>query len=310
MNLIVTNKKDNYYENCKSHLTIKLKTGINWYEIDDREQYPDEEFRTFDVKEFFDKIINLDHYSLQEFTHFRISLRYTPKINKYYHPDFELIMSEKYYLFDIKTIRKFKIKINSNYIKWVCYQNRIDILEWWKNSGLKLEYDETALDYASSKGHVNVLEWWKHSGLPLKYSSNSIDDASRNGHINVLEWWKNSGLPLEYSDDALDSASGKRNVSVLDWWKNSGLELKYSDKALCNASAWGHIKVLNWWKNSGLELKYSDDALYEASYWDHIKVLKWWKNSGLPLKCDKYDKEHMGKNALKLWRKNKLLMHN
>jgi hypothetical protein len=308
MNLIVTNKKDNYYENCKSHPTIKLKTGINWYEIDDREQYPDEEFRTFDMKDFFDKV--LDHYSFKQFTHFRISLRYTPKINKYYHPDFELIMSEKYYLFDTKTIRKFKININSNYIRWVCYHNRIDILEWWKHSGLKLEYDETALDYASSMGHINVLEWWKNSGLPLKYSSDSMDNASCDGHVNVLEWWKNSGLSLEYSDNALDLASGHKNVSVLDWWKHSGLFLKYSDWALCNASSWGHIKVLNWWKNSGLELKYSDDALYAASRRGHIKVLKWWKNSGLELKYDKYNLPYMEKNVLKWWRKNKLLIRN
>lgn len=98
--------------------------------------------------------------------------------------------------------------------------SQVHILSWLK------DYDPTnnfytteILDATSSLGLVNILEWWKNSGLPLKYSTDAMDKASINGHIRVLEWWKNSGLPLKYTKKVkVDSAF------VIQWWKNSSLE--------------------------------------------------------------------------------------
>ncbi|RKP17230.1 hypothetical protein ROZALSC1DRAFT_24408 [Rozella allomycis CSF55] len=122
------------------------------------------------------------------------------------------------------------------------------------------------MNWASQNGHLNVLEWWKNSGVELKWSEDAMDWAGRDVHIDVLDWWKKSGLELKWSEDAMDLASEYGHLNVLEWWKKSGLELKWSENAMNSASEYGHVKVLEWWKKSGLELKWSDDAIYEQRY--------------------------------------------
>uniref|UniRef100_A0A6C0E7E6 Ankyrin repeat protein n=1 Tax=viral metagenome TaxID=1070528 RepID=A0A6C0E7E6_9ZZZZ len=180
------------------------------------------------------------------------------------------ILSKRYVLSDIKTIKKFNLKITEAYIDNLCKIGKISTLQYlYKNKKIK-ECSPGALGIASEYSKVAVLEWWKKSGLPLKYSEEPLDWASEYGNVVVLEWWFNSGLELKYSENALNRASKNGYLSVLEWWKNSGLELKYSQNALNRASYNGHVDVLEWWKNSGLELKY--DNPHNCS----INVLEWW----------------------------------
>jgi hypothetical protein len=203
----------------------------------------------------------------------------TTIINEYCYCVDKIILSDRYYLYDPKTVKKFNLEIDTNYISGACYIGSINFLEWWLKSGLSLKYNEYALDYASGEGHVHVLEWWKNSGLPLKYSESALNSASWKGHINVLKWWKNSGLELKYYEYALDRASGEGHVNVLEWWFKSGLELKYSELALNWASGEGHVHVLEWWLKSGLELKYDERGLNNTSRNGHVHVLEWFINN-------------------------------
>jgi hypothetical protein len=216
----------------------------------------------------------------------------------------KFILSDEYYIYDKKTITRFNLIINPDYVTTICemedinmlnyldsidnmgnfekvngfefehtfdrisIQNNVKILEWWKNSGRSFIYSEYSMMYASVGNNINVLEWWKNSGLPLKYDNKAIDKLSyhnQNNNVKVLEWWKQSGLPLKYSEDALDIASSEGNIEVLEWWFNSNLELKYSEQGLNIASSRHYINVLDLWKKSGLPLKYSEYALDSQS---------------------------------------------
>jgi len=196
----------------------------------------------------------------------------------------EILLSEKYYLYDIKTIKKFNLPITPFYISNLSELGCIEILEWLKNSNLLSEfnYDESAFNKSATYG-IDCLEWWFNSGLPLKYDTYSLYYPSTTGNTAALEWWKNSGLELKYDEEAIDSASLNGHINVLDWWKNSGLHLMYSKRSLDWASGRGHINVLDWWFNSGLELKYDVGVLSNAYLFGFPNVTEWWVKSGLPL---------------------------
>jgi hypothetical protein len=247
------------FQECKTGLNIINKTG---------------EFIIHDVVIYF----NLCYIRMA------LTLNDDTELNSELHKfsSDKIILSDRYYVYNPRTIKKFNLEVNAKFISGCCEYGDVKFLEWWLKSNLPLEYDETALTCASRKGHVNVLEWWLKSGLELKYDTwNIMNNASRRGHIHVLEWWLKSGLPLKYDEDALTYASYDGNVNVLDWWLKSNLPLKYDEWGLNFASEKGHINVLEWWLKSGLELKYDEYALKFASNNGHIQVLEWWKNSGL-----------------------------
>ena len=172
--------------------------------------------------------------------------------------DGNYILSDRYPLYSILTIKKFNINICPFYVGYLCYKNKINVLKYLGNKKLEsikdcMQKDHTIISIASICGNINVLEWWKNFGLELKYTEFALDGASENNLINVLEWWKNSGLELKYSEDALYVATYRGNIGVLEWWKKSGLPLKYDrDVILDMAKENKNVDVLTWWKNSGL----------------------------------------------------------
>ena len=190
-----------------------------------------------------------------------------------------VILSEEYSIFDIKILKKFKFQFDWWCVKFFCRHGKINILEYIKTHHYKVLEDYRSSNYglevASEYGHVDVLEWWKNSGIFLYYGEDALDKASSNGHIDVLNWWLNSGLQLKYSEKSIHLACRERHIDVLNWWLNSGLQLKYSEWALNYASRMGRIDILDWWKNSGLKLKYNEDVLMTR----YTTVLDWFFNS-------------------------------
>ncbi len=73
------------------------------------------------------------------------------------------------------------------------------------------------MDYASENGHVDVLEWWKNSGLKLKYSYNSLILSCIHDKVNVLKWWFGSGLKCKYSKHLIAITDNNDAYNCLQW---------------------------------------------------------------------------------------------
>jgi len=73
----------------------------------------------------------------------------------------------------------------SLYLAIASTNRHISILEWLKKSKLEMEkngselrYDRISFESASEKGYIDILDWWRNSGLQLFYTNQAIIDAS------------------------------------------------------------------------------------------------------------------------------------
>jgi len=78
----------------------------------------------------------------------------------------------------------------------------VEVLKVWHAvKGSKMIFDNQVLVGATKMGHVNVLEWWKQSGLRVEYKTCDIEEALEDGiegrkGMEVRRWWARNGLNL------------------------------------------------------------------------------------------------------------------
>ncbi|KAK3069484.1 hypothetical protein LTR53_012145 [Teratosphaeriaceae sp. CCFEE 6253] len=78
----------------------------------------------------------------------------------------------------------------------------VDILELWHElKGSKIIFDNQVLIGASKMGNVRVLDFWKQSGLKVEYKTCDVEEALEDGDegergMEVRRWWARNGLNL------------------------------------------------------------------------------------------------------------------
>ncbi|PPJ49583.1 hypothetical protein CBER1_01898 [Cercospora berteroae] len=78
----------------------------------------------------------------------------------------------------------------------------VDILQLWHEAkGSKMIFDNQVLVGATKSGNVDVLEWWKKSGLKVEYKTCDVEEALEDGYegergMEVRRWWARNGLNL------------------------------------------------------------------------------------------------------------------
>ncbi|KAK4983791.1 hypothetical protein LTR66_008698 [Elasticomyces elasticus] len=209
---------------------------------------------------------------------------------------------------------------------------RPEILEFWRTSPsfLTKEYTAEALDGASRAGFVQVLDWWRTSGLPLRYTEAALEQASSQGHVDVLEWWagasKRAGGTQEESDaaapvrlkpgKAICYATQAGQTAVVRWWIESGVGFLHEDTVAKLASTHGHVPILALWLAfKGSKMIFDNQVLIGATRFGHVDVLEWWRRSGLRVEYKTCDVEEAledgaegkkGAEVRRWWAKNGL----
>lgn len=173
----------------------------------------------------------------------------------------------------------------------------VNVLEWWRTSGLELRYTERALEAASAEGRVAVLAWWKAASanappsnpIPLKVGK-SVLLAAQSGRTASLAWWDASGIPYTHGESVARIASTHGHVHVLDfWYRLKGAKMIFDSQVLVGPTKNGHDNVLEWWRRSGLRVEFKtcdiEEALEDADPVSGAeeRVRKWWARNGLNL---------------------------
>lgn len=76
------------------------------------------------------------------------------------------------------------------------------ILDYWRKlRGEKILFDNQVLVGPTKMGHADVLDWWKNSGLRVEYKTCDIEEALEDGvegekGESVRRWWALNGLNL------------------------------------------------------------------------------------------------------------------
>ncbi|PYH93026.1 phosphopentothenoylcysteine decarboxylase [Aspergillus ellipticus CBS 707.79] len=174
-----------------------------------------------------------------------------------------------------------------------------NILTWWRDAPAlpNKEYLADAMDVASRAGFVNVLEWWRTSGLELRYTERALESASAEGRVAVLAWWQAASanapaskrIPLKVGKSVLLAAQSGRTAS-LAWWDASGIPYSHGESVARIASTHGHVHVLEFWHRlKGAKMIFDSQVLVGPTKNGHDNVLEWWRRSGLRVEfktCD------------------------
>ncbi|KAI5292328.1 hypothetical protein KEM52_006432 [Ascosphaera acerosa] len=71
---------------------------------------------------------------------------------------------------------------------------------WLELNGASMIFDNQVLVGATKNGYVDVLAWWKRSGLHVEYKTcdieEALEDAVAGSEDAVRRWWEDNGLNL------------------------------------------------------------------------------------------------------------------
>lgn len=129
-----------------------------------------------------------------------------------------IFLGKRYDLFDIETVKKFKLYEDYEFVQHVSKYGQVEIFDWMKESG----YNTNLKDYLMTKTcNTNTIDWLIKNNYIKKYIQ-IIDYACKNGCVNVLDYIS-THHPKEFSFNIQSFVEAVYNghINILEWVKKN-----------------------------------------------------------------------------------------
>ncbi|KAI9327642.1 hypothetical protein DFJ73DRAFT_964701 [Zopfochytrium polystomum] len=118
------------------------------------------------------------------------------------------------------------------------------VLQWFKENATAFSFNsETVI--AESIGDLDVLQWWKQSGLNVEWPSSVSMYAicwKATNHASVLQWWRDNGATFYRVAPATAYLIERQNIPALEWVRASG-------QTITTPAQVQHLgQYLRWWR--------------------------------------------------------------
>jgi hypothetical protein len=183
--------------------------------------------------------------------------------------------SAKYKLFNVLDMIHAKHSVaklldRDKYFKSILYSaiinNNIDVLDWFKSHYRSInEYVVArATQLASILERIEILDWFAQSGYTFEYDEKLILELLKNQKMNSLKWYIAHNCPLNYIDrydteilTAFDDFLIHGDIDLLDTWINhyGKRYAHYTERGCDFLIKHNKTDVIEWMNKNGLPLK-------------------------------------------------------
>jgi tetratricopeptide (TPR) repeat protein len=249
-----------------------------------------------------------------------------------------LIMGDRYDLFDVATVLKFKLKPmllfhklyrESNYTQmknWLesdiplesqydgmnyadAFSNsdRVDILEAMKKKfGDKLTFKDGPINAMRSRKQT-VVDWWLNSGYSTAIGTAALEYACSTGDLSVLKMMHESKFKLDSKVD-IESCSLYHAEDVIKWLHENGYAVRIPSRLVGNVCNRSDITKLQKWHEQKSGLVFTQEMADLATWHRQMDLLNWWKKNGYVVDCSQnaidLATEYGHVNVLEWWEQN------
>jgi len=126
---------------------------------------------------------------------------------------------------------------------------KLDMLKWLiTNNGNEFPKDIAwCTREAARGGHLHILEWFKEKGHILLFNENVLLSAVRGNHLHILRWLREQGCSFGAHTFVYAAFSG--NLKILEWLSDEGCPWDANDVYMKGYWVKPHVKI--WLNDNG-----------------------------------------------------------
>ena len=162
---------------------------------------------------------------------------------------------------------------------------RVNLLEWFYDSGYKFKNCKIAMRIAMQNGQVDVIKWFCDRNYRIKFSKRYTSIlAEKTISEHKYPWFYNEDNIYKYTESDVRFLIRNDYFVLLKWLFELDDGFKLSDILIECIIVHDRIHILDWIKDKGLDFQYSPNVLEDSCYKDNINVLELFQKNKIIIK--------------------------